>query len=473
MTFETEYQPKKDELLTRIVKRHINEDTQLVQYEHLLANKLAEKGINIKPQIINTLVNRLDMMLREPVDYIFKTNAGNVIYSSEGPAGNLDEEAKIAYEERRLNGDLPEHCVVIRDIQRLHGAYTNLIAWSRAQSQEDEWLKYTIYGGLLQVASKEDLEHPEFYLEKVLARMKNGHLLSHNSELGQITTKDGKFETLSVGSMNSPAGHESPFRLTFHTVNNESKLQEQLPSVYYAIDHKVATDTDFISQVSIFAIQDEPIEGNVTPKELKILDTKDISELIISVDEKISKQLQLKADVRPFKTVQEIDELLRYYKLVEKTKELIVYLQEKRLYIKHNDYKQALQKRTENRRRYNKGLNGGGAHLISFFSAICVMKKQGYKRVNLETFVPFGLHVMHDKNDIDERNQIRTHMMSQLTKVFTIIVEATSMNWHEDGSRLVMDLSSWDGSLVLNRNRESYVLFELVDSILGTSADSK
>ena len=152
---------------------------------------------------------------------------------------------------------------------------------------------------------------------------------------------------------------------------------------------------------------------------------------------------------------------------------LLSYLEAKRLYLKHEEYKNALQKRTENRRRYNKGLSGGGAQLISFFSAICLMKRQGYKRVNLETLVPFGLHRMHDKNDMDETNQIRTHMMNQLIKVFTTMVEATGMDWHEDGSRLVMDLSSWDGSLVLNRNRESYVLFELTDSILGTDADNE
>jgi len=473
MISETPHLIREDVIITRIQRLHFNESTGEVHRENILVDKLSERGISVKPEIIDTLVNMLNLVIREPVDFIFKTNAGNVIFSSVGSQKSLDKEGRTEYEERRNSGMLPEHCVVIRDIQRLYEAYINLLTWSQAQNQKNKWLMDSFYGLFLQVASKNDLENFELYLEKVLTRMKNGHLVSDTIELGQTTTKDGLPELLSVGSMDSHSGNESPFKLVFHTLNLTTQQREQLPSVYYAIDQPVTDDLADFSRVSIFAIQDEPIVEYVTPKRLEILERQGIADLITSVNEKIFQELQLRTDERSFATVQEIDQLLEEYLTVEKTERLVAYLRAKRLYLLHDDYKKAFQERTENRRRYNKGLNGGGAHLLSFFSAICLLKKQGYKTVNLETSVPFGSHRMHDASDLDERNELLGRMMNHLTKAFAVTVEATGMNWYEDGSCLVMDLSSWDGSLTLNKNRESYVLFELTDSILGTGTEDK
>ena len=318
MTFETQHEHEKDTLLTRTTKLHFDEETYIGHREYLLAEELAKRGITIEPEILETVLNNLDMKLREPVDFIFRTDTGNVIYSSVGPGRQLDKEARIKYEEGRMKGDLPEHAVVIRDIHRLHKAYIDLKAWSESQTEKNDWLKYIFYDSLLKVASKDDLKHPELFLEKMLTRLKNGHLFSGSSEIGHITTKDGTLEALTVSSECCTSGNETPFKLSFQTLDQTRGNAERLPSVYYAIDQAVTTDTDSISQISIFAIQDEPIEDHMTQKQLDIFKKIGLDSLIANEDEGILKELESRSDVSPFKTVEEIDKLLEKYKLVEK-----------------------------------------------------------------------------------------------------------------------------------------------------------
>ena len=423
--------------------------TELSSENPLLKNKY---------QIVDNLLTKF--VFDKKVGLVFSHKENRYFYRT----SISDKKAGIQIEEGEDSLSPAEHILNMGDCNTFFNSLIQVTNVIEAHKGDSKWFEHMSSSNIWERATLGDLDNPSIFLDNIRHQIENGGLPFTNwTPIGQVLTRNGSEVVLVKDSYSQDSYFGGPHTLHIASTQNQNdpEAQNQIHSVVFGLDSN--------KQATIYSVQLDPIEGQSIGRMKNTDKNINLALHILRLEVKTITNLRAK--------LPDILEGINFTELNIELQRIDQWLKENgdpsKGYIpslltnlsKSIDnkiiaerVKPILEKRNANLNRCNQ--TAGGAPMISFMTAVALLRARGIEKIRLPVYLPFEQHTGK------EPEVIHKELTDSLIKRVQIFRDLTNIpEVEEDGVSFVqLDISSWNIDLA-KLNRETKQLLPLIDAI--------